>query len=247
MKEGEGLAGERIAWHAAFCAAVQVELHGYAQGLTFESEHQLNTEPLRIDLLVVKKSPSITIEKSFARVFRGHNILEYKSPDDTVTISDFLKVFAYVAIYADINNVDITDMTMTLFASKYPRRLLKEIKTVYGLEIKENEPGIIRTELMRMPVQIIDSKQLDADENLWLNSLRRDNERSRAEKVVSEIVRSDEDIRRLLGAYFDAVATANEPVYVEVLKAILNPVCCCGILIGEGSFGRMLSYCLEFW
>ena len=45
---------EATQWHSAFFQAIQVELKDYSQFLTFESEHQLTTEPLRMDILIIK-------------------------------------------------------------------------------------------------------------------------------------------------------------------------------------------------
>jgi len=59
----------RIAWHPAFVEAFQTELEDYRDVLTFTSEYQLTAEPLRIDLLVVKKKKGVRIEKNIARIF----------------------------------------------------------------------------------------------------------------------------------------------------------------------------------
>ena len=45
----------RIAWLPAFVQAIKCELEEYLDVLTFESEHQLTTEPLQIDILIIKK------------------------------------------------------------------------------------------------------------------------------------------------------------------------------------------------
>jgi hypothetical protein len=72
MKIGEGgknLSEEkRIAWHPAFVEAIQAELEGYKDVLEFQAEYPLTTEPLRIDVLIVKKRPDAIIEKSIARM-----------------------------------------------------------------------------------------------------------------------------------------------------------------------------------
>jgi len=70
---------EKIQWHPAFYDAIKAELNGYHQHLTFIAEHQLSTEPLLIDLIIIKKPIAI---KNIARIFLRDNILEYKSPDD---------------------------------------------------------------------------------------------------------------------------------------------------------------------
>ena len=79
----------RILWHPAFVQAFRHELEGYLDMLTFESEYQLTTEPLRIDLLIIKKEKGVVIEKNIARIFRSCNVVEYKSPSDHVTIEGF--------------------------------------------------------------------------------------------------------------------------------------------------------------
>ncbi len=50
----------------------------------------LYIEPLEIDLLVIKKEASVRIENEIGILFRGHNIMEYKSPDDALDIDAFI-------------------------------------------------------------------------------------------------------------------------------------------------------------
>lgn len=45
---------EKIKWHPAFAAAIQLELKEYSQYLDFEEEHGLTDEPLKIDVVVIK-------------------------------------------------------------------------------------------------------------------------------------------------------------------------------------------------
>lgn len=45
-------------WHPAFTAALMLELKKSWGNLVFEKEHNLNTKPLEIDLLVIKKKCS---------------------------------------------------------------------------------------------------------------------------------------------------------------------------------------------
>lgn len=44
--------GEKIQWHPAFDAALQIELGEEAKYLTFEPEHLLSKKPMQIDVLV---------------------------------------------------------------------------------------------------------------------------------------------------------------------------------------------------
>ena len=60
--------------------------------LTIEPEKWLSTEGIRMDVLILKKDPSLVLDFDIGRIFRGHNILEYKRPDDKLNIDVFAKV-----------------------------------------------------------------------------------------------------------------------------------------------------------
>ena len=55
----------------------------------------LSKKPLQIDELVIKVHDNEKIQKNIGRIFRKHNIVEYKSPEDYLTINDFYKVYGY--------------------------------------------------------------------------------------------------------------------------------------------------------
>ncbi|MDP4147185.1 MAG: hypothetical protein Q8936_22370, partial [Bacillota bacterium] len=90
---------EKIKWHPAFTAAMQLELKEYKEHLEFLTEHQLTDEPLRIDILVIKKLDNIEIDTAIGKIFRKYNIFEYKSPTDYISIDDYYKVKAYAYLY----------------------------------------------------------------------------------------------------------------------------------------------------
>lgn len=78
--EGVTLSDIQIQWHAAFCAAAELELSDNREELEFQREYNLSKKPLQIDLLVVEKRRDVLIKSEFGRIFRQHNIIEYKSP-----------------------------------------------------------------------------------------------------------------------------------------------------------------------
>lgn len=45
----------KIQWHPGFVAAMNLEFAKDRKNLIFEKEYNLNTKPLEIDLLVIKK------------------------------------------------------------------------------------------------------------------------------------------------------------------------------------------------
>ena len=67
---------KRIAWHPAFFQALQAELIDYKDVLTFEAEHLLNAEPLKVDILIIKKPKNAVITKNIGRTFKAVNIVE---------------------------------------------------------------------------------------------------------------------------------------------------------------------------
>ena len=69
---------EGISWHPAFFEAIQMELDEYSQYLQFIAEYPLTTKPLQIDVVIIKKSRDVPIEKNIASIFRKENIIEYK-------------------------------------------------------------------------------------------------------------------------------------------------------------------------
>jgi hypothetical protein len=102
-----------ITWHTAFFDAIRLELYPYRDVLSFEFEHSLTSEPLGIDVVIVKKEPGAVIEKPIGAIFRAVNVVEYKSPGDYLSIEDFHKVGAYARLYSALNGTAITDMTIT--------------------------------------------------------------------------------------------------------------------------------------
>ena len=89
----------KIQWHPGFVAAINLELAENRDDLIYEKEYNLNTKPLEIDLLVIKKDKDVQIANEIGRMFKGHNILEYRSPEDRMDIDSFYKAGAYASLY----------------------------------------------------------------------------------------------------------------------------------------------------
>jgi hypothetical protein len=80
-----------IQWHPGFVAAMNLELADNRELFIFEKEYNLNTKPLEIDLLIIKKEEFVSVSNEIGRIFRKYNIFEYKSPKDHLDIDVFLK------------------------------------------------------------------------------------------------------------------------------------------------------------
>ena len=45
----------RTQWHPAFCTSMELELMENEKALLYDREHNLGSEPLQIDLLIIRK------------------------------------------------------------------------------------------------------------------------------------------------------------------------------------------------
>lgn len=68
----------KIQWHPGFVAAMNLELEQNRDDLIYEREYNLNTKPLEIDLLVIKKEPGVQIVNEIGKLFRRYNIIYIK-------------------------------------------------------------------------------------------------------------------------------------------------------------------------
>ena len=206
----------KIFWHSGNFSALQLELLLYLGYLKFIDEKQLSKEPLIMDALVIKKDPDVVIEKNIGRIFKEHNLIEFKSEKDYLSVSDYKKVAnGYAGIYASFEDVDYSDMTVTFIVNKKPVKLFKEL-VGRGFSIKEVESGIYYLEGEHYPVQIIEIKKLDSDANIYLRSLRSDVTREEAEKLVSELIKHN--AWDLASPLLNNVAEANVQIFKEVMN-----------------------------
>ena len=164
-----------IYWHPAFYAGIQIELLDDADNLEFESEHLLSKKPMQIDILIIKKESDRPVKKNIGRFFRKRNILEYKSPDDSLSVDDFYKVYGYACFYksdtAAVNEIPLEELTITLVSEGYPRELIRHLRDVRGYKVENTEDGIYSVAGDKIPIQILVTRQLSRKENLWLRSL----------------------------------------------------------------------------
>ena len=156
---------ERDHWHPGFLGAMEIEFRSYRQNLEFDDEHTLSKEPIRIDLLVIKKDKKVRITNQIGDIFRGHNILEYKSPDDGITIDDYYKTMAYAYLYKGmgktVNEISADELTVTLARDGHPEALFKSIRESGGT-VEQRFPGVYYIEgLFRTPSQFLVTGELD--------------------------------------------------------------------------------------
>ena len=164
-----------LQWHPAFCAGVQIELAEAGADLTFIREYQLGRKPNQVDLLVIKKEGTQRIRKNIGRIFRRYNIVEYKSPKDSLSVDDFYKVYGYACFYkSDVKtaeSVDMDELTITFACHRYPAKLFRHLREKRKFQIRKVEEGIYYIIGDYLPIQILLLNRLPEKENLWLRNL----------------------------------------------------------------------------
>ena len=165
----------KIQWHPAFVAAMGLELKQNRGDLIFEKEYNLNTKPLEIDLLIIKKAASVQVSNEIGRFFKGHNILEYKSPEDHLDIDTFYKTLAYGCLYKSygktVDAIKAEDITISVIREAKPVELFRYFEK-YGCKIVNVCCGIYYIEGKSwFPTQIVVTNELDRDVHEWLMAL----------------------------------------------------------------------------
>ncbi len=166
---------KKIQWHPGFVAAMGLEFKDNKQDLIFEKEHNLNTKPLEVDLLVIKKDASVRLANEIGAFFRGHNIMEYKSPNDRLDIDVFYKTIAYAGLYKSygrtLDERKADDITVSILREAYPRELFQYFRN-HGFSVDCPFPGIYYIEGDTLfPVQVVVTKKLDQKAHAWLKAL----------------------------------------------------------------------------
>lgn len=164
-----------VQWHPGFVAAMNLELAGNRADLIYEKEYNLNTKPLAIDLLVIKKESFVRIENEVGRLFRGHNIMEYKSPKDHLDIDVFYKSGAYASLYkaygATLDERAAEDITVSIVRESKPTGLFAYFEK-HNVRITNPYHGIYYIlDNVLFPTQIIVTGLLDKENHIWLKAL----------------------------------------------------------------------------
>lgn len=200
----------KINWHHAVCEVLKIELEEYLNELEFWEEYRLgkSKDSLRVDVLIIQKLSNLHISNQIAENFQTYNLIEYKSPEDSLSIDDYYKLIGYACIFrfntGKVNEVENKDITLTFIVSRFPKKLQNELKK-RKIHIAKRAPGIydINKEMFR--IQLIVNRKLEGKENLWLRCL--DNQ-----------LKEKELYRRLEQSYGQH---KNEPRYSVPMNAII--------------------------
>ena len=213
-------------WHPAFCSAMKLELIENKDDLSYTNEYNLNSKPLQIDLLIIKKHNDTVIKNEIGKLFRKHNIIEYKSPEDSLNLDTFIKTIGYACIYkaneSHINEILLNDITLTFVREKRPTKLITWFLE-HEFTIEEPYPGIFYIHKSDIfPIQLIVSNSLSHKNQKWLTLLTSNMNHNDAVRLVSQINHLEKkDEQDLADSVLQIAIKENEPLFEHIKEGEL--------------------------
>ena len=185
----------KIQWHAAFVSAMDLELAQNRADLVYHKEYNLNTKPLEVDLLVIKKDSNTQIANEIGKLFRGHNIVEYKSPLDHLNIDTFFKAGAYAGLYKAygkyVDERKADDITVSMIRENKPIGLFEYFKE-HGIKLTNPYKGIYYVvDAVVFPTQIIVTRELNLEEHVWLKALSGGMQKQQMQNLLETVEKLD--------------------------------------------------------
>lgn len=218
---GSSLESAGIRWHPGFYGAIEIELRSDKEMLEFHREYNLSKEPLKMDLLIIKKLADIPVENEIGRLFKKFNIIEYKGPSNSLSIDDYYKTVGYACLYKGlsekVNQISAEEMTISIFCSRYPRKLFQLLRQA-EYTIEERFQGIyyIRGSIL-FDTQIIVPNRLAKGTHQSLKLLSSNVEEGDARRFIEEAMKLTEPgDRNNVEAVLQVSIAANQILYDEI-------------------------------
>lgn len=213
-----------ISWHPGFYGAAELEFLSNKGDLEFQREYNLSKEPVRMDLLIIKKLSDVRIENELGHIFKKFNVVEYKNPDDALTIDDYYKTVGYACLYKGLGeSVDLIpadELTISIFRESCPREMFKAMKKM-GLEIEERYPGIyyISGKQALFDTQIVVTKQLEKETHRTLRVLSKHVQEEDVRAFVEKAGKMTEPgDRNNIDAVLQVSVSANREIYEAIRR-----------------------------
>lgn len=222
----------KIQWHPGFVAAINLELAENRDDLIYEKEYNLNTKPLGIDLLVIKKDKDVQISNEIGRMFKGHNILEYRSPEDRMDIDFFYKAGAYASLYKaygeTVDERKAEDITVSLVREAKPDGLFRYFRE-HKVEVSNPYPGIYYVlDGVLFFTQVIVTRELNGKNHGWLKSL---SDKLKKEEMEALLKRARSLSGKLERELADAVLEVSVKANREIVEELKGDEAMCQALL----------------
>ena len=212
----------RNIWTLYFAQMLALQTKGI--DLEIDYEHELYRNPMRIDVVVVKKPENVVLKNSAMRFFRNHNVIEFKGPNDNLTIQKYNKVMAYFYAYLAGNELIFDDVAITLVSIKRPQELLEYLEKERKYKIiPAKEKGIYYIKADNLPAtQLIVSKEVKAADLIWIKALRNDLTIEEGVEVIKTFGENEDVIQSLILANKNLLEEADMMVKDRETRRIIE-------------------------
>ena len=158
----------RSDWHRAFERILRFEALPYGSDVEIRVEQELGIDPPRTDYLILDDRKRMMHGKSIFSIFRRHNIVEYKNPNDSLNERVISKAIGYAGMYIGTARYEDErqreDVSISIFRSDKNQDLFRKMQ-LYGTLIETDIPGIYHVvKLTDLPFQIVITSELEGDE-----------------------------------------------------------------------------------
>jgi len=156
----------------------------------------------------------VQIKNDIGKLFRKYNICEFKNPRDSFSVNDYAKSIGYASLYSSFKNAPMTEITITIVLTMYPREVVRFLKNKRGLTVQDQGNGVHYVLGDVYPMQIIETKKLSKD-NLFLKNIRTNLNLSEMQETILALNAAGVSKRDI---YFEGIVNANPDTFREVMN-----------------------------
>ena len=212
-------------WHSWFYTLLNILLYKFRKDhVMVLPEVKLGAMPPIADFIVVKEDSIVDLGLKVFSFFRKYNIIEFKSPDDELSIFVLWKVIAYAGFFIYRDRVPDNEITLTLVRAAKPIKLFKDLEkrgaTIVDGSVDGPAKGIYTIENWddHFPIQIIVSTELEGEEYAFFRTISK----KPADDDIKLIVKmadkeTDPVARQFLKEYLDKLSDMNREI-IENIK-----------------------------
>ena len=207
-------------WHNLFYSSFNIDLHKYLKGYSIERENILGIQPPRADIVLrldkIPGNPGLDVFK----FFRKYNIIEFKSPDDSLNEATLWKTIGYAAFYISDpmhkGTISPDDVTISIFRSTKPIKLFRTLSRyiVTDPAIK----GIYRIAGWKVdfPIQIVVTAELEGPEYAGFRAISKKPDLDDILQIVKNQKKETKpDILEYYHSYFEMLNKIDSPAMKE--------------------------------
>ena len=198
-------------WHSWFYTLLNILLYKFRKDrVTVLPEVKLGAMPPIADFIVVKEDSIVDLGLKVFSFFRKYNIIEFKSPDDELSIFVLWKVIAYAGFFIYRDRVPDNEITLE-----------KRGATIVDGSVDGPAKGIYTIENWddHFPIQIIVSTELEGDEYAFFRTISKQPADDDI-KLIVEMADKETDpvIRQFLKEYLDKLSDMNREIVENVKR-----------------------------